>query len=143
MKRMKITLKNKELQPAIEFLMGIPLKRAESRHRTKLVNLLRESLEELSKAETALMNEAGLLNSDGELLPDDERDVETVKQFNADQAVLYDEEVIIQGGTYAKNIEQIPDILNNYDEEMSGGTAEIYDRLLDEFEKNTEVKVAE
>ena len=54
--------------------------------------------------------------------------------FNAEQQILADEKVTIEGGMYAKNIEEIPRILNEYDGELSGKDAEIYDRLLDEME---------
>ena len=37
---------------------------------------------------------------------------------------------------YSKNIEELPRILNEYDGDLSGQEAEIYDRLLDEFEKS-------
>jgi hypothetical protein len=36
---------------------------------------------------------------------------------------------------YARNFDEIPRILEDYDGMLSGKDAEVYDRLLDEFEK--------
>ena len=46
-----------------------------------------------------------------------------------------EEEVVIEGGMYARNFDEIPRILEDYDGMLSGKDAEVYDRLLDEFEK--------
>ena len=46
-----------------------------------------------------------------------------------------EEEVVIEGGMYVRNFDEIPRILEDYDGMLSGKDAEVYDRLLDEFEK--------
>lgn len=132
---MKIELKNKELSPAINFLKAMNLRAKDSRCRSKLVKLLTDALQDLGEEEKKLMSENNLLDESGSLLGESERDPEMVRAFNREQTTLMDEVVIIEGGLYAKNIDEIPRILAEYDGAMSGVDAEIYDRLLDEFEK--------
>lgn len=134
---MKITLKNNELAPAINFLEGMTLKaNKDSRHRTKLVKRIREAFTELSDEEKSLMEKFNLLDANGQLKNSENQDVKDVAAFNKEQGILMDEEVVIEGGMYAQNFDEVPRILNEYDGMLSGKDAEIYDRLLDEFEKN-------
>ncbi|MDT2701281.1 DUF1617 family protein [Enterococcus gallinarum] len=133
---MKITLKNNELAPAINFLEGMTLKaNKDSRHRTKLVKRIREAFTELSDEEKSLMEKFNLLDANGQLKNSENQDVKDVAAFNKEQEILMDEEVVIEGGMYARNFDEVPRILNEYDGMLSGKDAEIYDRLLDEFEK--------
>lgn len=132
---MKITLKNKELAPAINFLQGLKLKNADSRHRSKLVKLLVKAFEELSEEEQELLKKHDLLDNEGAIKESEEQDINKAKEFKKEQSVLMDEEVVIEGGMYAKNIDELPRILNEIDVELDGNEAEIYDRLLDEMEK--------
>lgn len=132
---MKIELKNKELSQAINFLSAMNLRAKDSRHRSKLVKILAKAFKELGEEETKLMEDNHLLDESGTLLKDTDRKPEDVRTFNKEQEALMDEVVTIEGGLYSKNIDEIPRILAEYDGEMSGVDAEIYDRLLDEFEK--------
>ena len=132
---MKIELKNKELSTAINFLKGMTLQAKDSRCRSKLVKLLTTAFNELTDEEKKLMEENGLLNEDGELKKENELDNEKIKKFNKEQDALMDEVVVIEGGMYAKNIDEMPRILDEYSGELAGSDAEIYDRLLDEMEK--------
>lgn len=132
---MKIELKNKELSQAINFLSAMNLRAKDSRHRSKLVKILTKAFKELGEEETKLMEDNHLLDESGALLKDADRKPEDVRTFNKEQEALMDEVVTIEGGLYSKNIDEIPRILAEYDGEMSGVDAEIYDRLLDEFEK--------
>lgn len=132
---MKITLKNNELAPAINFLEGMTLTaNKDSRHRTKLVKQIREAFMELSEEEKVLMDKFNLLDDDGQLKDRKDQLQSDIASFNKEQAELMEEEVIIEGGMYARNIDEIPRILEAYDGMLSGEEAEIYDRLLDEFE---------
>ena len=132
---MKIELKNRELKAAINFLSAMNLKAKDSRCRSKLVNLLTMAFQVLSNDEKKLMEENSLLDDSGVLLDESKRNPLNVASFNKEQEVLMDEVVTIEGGLYAKNIDEIPRILSEYDGALSGREAEIYDRLLDEFEK--------
>lgn len=140
---MTLVLTNKELAPAINFLQSINLKAADSRHRSKLVKLLQKAYEEFGIEERSLMEKFDLLDSDGKLLAEEKRILANVHKFNEEQSILNDERIVIEGGLFSRNIDEIPRILNEYDGELSGQEAEIYDRLLDEFEKNSDEKGAE
>lgn len=48
--------------------------------------------------------------------------------------ILLEEEIIVEGGMYAKNLSEVQRILSEYDGVLSGEEAQIYDRLMDEFE---------
>ncbi|URZ87559.1 hypothetical protein [Floricoccus penangensis] len=130
---MQITLKNKELVPAVNFLQSLSLKASDSRHRSKFVKDLSKGIEDLSQSEQDLLSEIGLLNERGEV---DESNQELVKEYNKVRKDLLEEKVVFDGGIHAKSLEMLSVILINLEIELSGIDAEIYDRLLDEFEKN-------
>lgn len=132
---MKIILKNKELKTAINFLSNMNLRAKDSRHRSKLVKLLTKAFAELGDEEKKLMSECDLLDESGDLKAEGDRDLKKVAEFNSEQADLMEEEVIIEGGMYSRNFDEMPRILSEYDEVISGIDAEIYDKLMDEFEK--------
>lgn len=133
---MKITLKNKELISAINFLESMDLKaNKDSRHRTKLVKLIRKAFSELIDEEKELLKKFDLLDQDGQVKPEKDQNKQDAVAFNKEREILMDEEVVIEGGMYAKNLDELPRILSEYEGILSGTNAEIYDRLLDEFEK--------
>ena len=129
---MKITLKNTELPTAIQFLKDLNLKGSDSRCRSKLVKLLEVPMQEFAQDEAELLKEYDLLDEQGQIKQDGEQ--EKVRQFKVEQNKLYQEQVIIDSGTYTPQIEKLKDILENIKIELSGDNAEIYDRLLDEME---------
>lgn len=133
---MKINLKNRELKPAIDFLENIDLKaNKDSRHRTKLVKQIRMAFEEFVEEEKELMIKFRLLDEENRLKKEEERALQDVLSFSKEQSILLEEEVVIEGGMYAKNFDQIPRILEEYNGMLSGKEADIYDRLMDEFEQ--------
>ncbi|QGN31256.1 DUF1617 family protein [Enterococcus casseliflavus] len=131
---MCIKLKNKEITTAINFLDRMNLKPKDSRHRSKFVKQLNKALLELSEEEKTLMNKFELIDSNGQLKSDNDRKIDNVLAFNREQTILLEEEIIVEGGMYAKNLSEIQRILSEYDGVLSGEEAQIYDRLLDEFE---------
>lgn len=135
---MKIKLRNKELGAAIHFLTEMNLvANKDSRHRSKLIKLLTPALEELITEEQKLIESCGIADDQGKLLPPEKRDPEKTIAFSKDQQILLNEEVVIDGGMFEKNLKELFRILNEYEGELSGEDAEIYDRLLDEFEKDS------
>lgn len=143
-----LEIENKYLVDASELLKGMSLPAKDSRHRSKFVKLLEQAIFELNNSEMELAKEYGNLDENGELAITENgsftcKTPEARKQFETERTDLLNEKVVIEGGMFARNIDEIPRILNEYDGELSGKTAEVYDRLLDEFEKNTEEKGAE
>lgn len=135
---MKITLRNSELVPATNFLQGMALKASDSRHRSKLVKRLVEAVNSLQESEKQLLEAYGKKDEQGNLIETEGRyDLipEKAKEYQSEHKILLDEEVVIESGLFAKNFEEVPRILQKFDGELSGKDAEIYDRLLDEFEK--------
>lgn len=130
---MNITLKNAELHAAIKFLKDLKLKGGDSRCRSKLVKLLETPMQEFLQDETELFKEYDLLDERGKIKQDG--DPEKVAQFKVEQNRLYQECVQINSGMYTPQIENLKNILENINIELSGEQAEIYDRLLDEMEK--------
>ena len=136
---MKIELKNYELVPAVSFLSDMSIKANEVRPVTKLKKLLISAVEDLQESQQELIKEYGQKDEQGELLVNDQGEyVFEPKQkaaYLAELKKLYDEVVVIDGGIHAKVIEKLGGILAGYTVEISGKDAEVYDRLLDEFEK--------
>ena len=139
----ELHLKNMEIVPAMNFLSKMTLVNKESRCRNKLLKMLGKALTGLQESETELLEAYGVKDENGEFkrTPDGngyELKKGTEKQYASERKLLLEEVVSIKGGMYAQNISQVQEILYNYSGELSGIDAEIYDRLLDEFENNEE-----
>jgi hypothetical protein len=137
---MKIQLKNNEVIPAIDFLQKMPLKSADSRHRTKFVKLLNAILPELQESERELVGEYCEKNEQGKPLVDADGKIrlvkETASEYRVEHAKLMAEIATIDSGQFAANIAELPRILQEYNGDLSNKEADIYDTLLDQFELN-------
>lgn len=137
---MKITLKNYELGAALLFIQNMELKAADSRHRSKFKKALMEAVQGLQESELELYDLYGRKDHEGQLIVNEEKTGYEVKpeyrnQFYQEMNVLLDEEIVIKSGLYAKNFEKFGEVLAEYNGVISGKEADIYDRLMDEFEK--------
>lgn len=137
---MKITLKNYELGAALLFISKIELKAADSRQRSKFKKALIAAVEGLQESELELYEQYGQKGDDGKLIINKDQTGYLIRdeynsKFAKEMNVLLDEEVIIESGLYAKNFEKFGDVLMKYNGVISGKEADIYDRLMDEFEK--------
>lgn len=140
---MEIKLQNKYIVPGANFLQTIKLKGADSRARSKLVKLLAVAAKELEDAEMELLEEFGVKGEDGKLLPDSTGTgynliAETSADYHKQHNILLDEWAEISGGTYVNHIDKVLEILNNYDGELDGKDAEVYDELLNAMEESKE-----
>ena len=63
---------------------------------------------------------------------------ETAREYLVERDKLFSEIAEIEGGTYTSHLELMRQILADYDEELDGDNAALYDALWDAFE---EVKV--
>lgn len=146
-KDFKLTFYNYELILAIQFLQEMELKPSDSRHRTKLVKELVSLNEELVKEQMELIEIYGERNeSDNSLMYNESNGsyiikVDKKQEYNQENKKLLLEEVVITGGPYIHNIKQMESILANYTGELSGEQANIYDKILDEFEKNNQENI--
>lgn len=139
---MKLTFKNNELVVGINFLQSLELKGSDSRHRSKFVKKLKLALEDYSESQQALVDEFGLKDDDGNFKTNQDGDIllvpEMIKEYKVESVKLANEAVVIEAGTYVNNFKHVPEILENYDGILEGKNAEIYDRILDEFDKEEE-----
>ncbi|MDO7880408.1 MAG: DUF1617 family protein [Enterococcus mundtii] len=148
MKKVTITLKNYELGTALAFIAKMDLKAASaSRHRSKFKKELLKAVEGLQESEMELYDQYGEKDSDGKLIINETQTNYEIKdskknQFAQELHALLDEEVVIESGLYAKNFSLFGKVLAEYNGMISGKEADIYDRLMDEFEKeeNQDVK---
>lgn len=144
---MKITLKNYELGSTLLFISKMELKAVDSRHRSKFKKAVTKAVEGLQESEMDLYEQYGQKDDEGKLIINKDQTGYVVKdehrlQFVEEMNVLLDEEVVIESGLYAKNFAKFGEALMNYNGVISGKEADIFDRLMDEFEKeeNQDVK---
>ena len=131
-------MKNSLLVPSVNFLQNMKLRGSASRARTKLVNLMLTTVNELSQSELALIKEYGELDESGnpiklengsyKIKPD------VLAEFNAEHLVLLNENAEVEGPTYEDHLKDCLDFLNNYEGELAGTDAQAYDALLDALE---------
>lgn len=136
----KLELTPLELTPAITLLQKLPLKKQASRDRSKLVKLLSTALDSFSADEIDLFKQYCELDEHGELVQDEGGHYKPLpdkrEELNAEHQKMLSDPLTIEGGLYTHNIDRVPAILEKIDIDLSNQDAEIYDRLLDEFEAN-------
>lgn len=145
---MKIILQNGELSAAINFLSSMEIRgMKKSRQRSKLKEALLAAVTEYHNSQMELFEKYGQKNNSGELIFNKDRTGYEVKKefhqaYREDMIILLTEEVVIDGGIHANLISGFGETLADYDGILSGEDADIYDRLMDEFEKeeNQDVK---
>lgn len=131
--------KNAELIPTINFLQKIELKAKDSRARSKVIILLSKKLEELQNDERSLLEHYSEKDDSGHPIMIDsntfslseENSIEVAKE----RAELLNETAVIVTTEYKEYLKRLQEALENYDSELSGSDAEMYDRLLDELER--------
>lgn len=131
---MNITMKNRDLAKAINFLNSLNLKGKDSRSRSKFIRLLEKYFEELKDDELELLREFNLLDENGNIKQDTD-DTESIRLFNIEQEKLYSEKVVINCEDIIDRMITLKEVLENLDTELSGDDAYIYDYVLDEMEK--------
>lgn len=135
---MKLRFKTAEVPLAVQFLRGLSLSGSQSRARSKLVKQLAEALNAASEDEIELYKQYSETDATGELVKDDQgrfiTPPEKQAELNAEHEKLMAEPIVIDGGMYAEQIAGLQQVLADYDGQLSGDDAQIYDRILDEFE---------
>lgn len=135
---MKLRFKTAEVPLAVQFLRGLSLSGSHSRARSKLVKQLAEALNAASEDEIELYKQYSETDAAGELVKDDQgrfiTPPEKQAELNSEHEKLMAEPIVIDGGMYAEQIAGLQQVLADYDGQLSGDDAQIYDRILDEFE---------
>jgi hypothetical protein len=138
---MKVEIKNMYLEPAIKLLFDLPLKRKQSRHRTKFVKLLNEQLKDVMEQKKEIIKEHANSDENGEPKTfenengQQEYDFKDKKAFQEDMEELYEEKLIIEGSGHKEVLETVKGVLLETDEEFKGQQAMVYDYLCDQLEE--------
>ena len=135
---MKITLQNQELQPAISLLQRLSLKPGDSRHRSKMVKLLLEAAKTYDEDSNSLLESYANKSADGSpIINGNQYDVpkDKLTELGVERKHLNEEERVIEGGMYVRNIDAMPEVLENITETLSGQEADIYDKIMDQFDE--------
>jgi hypothetical protein len=135
---MKIKLQNQHIITLIPFLQEMKLRGEKSRARSKFLSLAMESFYSLHESEVELLKEYAELDENGEPKRNETGFTlkkETALEYHAERDKLFCEIAEIEGGTYTSHLELIRQILAEYDEELYGDNAALYDALCDAFEE--------
>ena len=139
---MRIRLQNHYLVPLIPFLRGMKLRGARSRARSKFLALALEAYAALHESEVELLREYAVLDGDGNPLAAGDGSFSLkeglAQEYLAERGKLFDEVAEIEGGTYAEHLKLMRQVLLEYDEELDGENAALYDALCEAFERTTE-----
>ena len=132
---MKIKLQNRHILTLIPFLQNMKLKGEHSRARSKFLALATTAYYSLHDSEVELLKEYAVLDDNGEPLSNEDGGFtireEVFKEYFTEREKLFNEIAEIEGGTYSGHISVMRQILADYDEELSGETAALYDALWD------------
>ena len=138
---MRIKLQNKHIVTLIPFLQNMKLRGERSRARSKFLEIAMKSYYSLHESEVELLKEYAVLDDSGEPKQSENEFTlkeETAREYLIERDKLFSEVAEIEGGTYTAHLELMRQILTDYDEELDGDNAALYDALWDAFE---EVKV--
>jgi len=144
---MIIKMKNSVLDGYIVFLSDLKLKAKDSRMRTRFIKILQDKLELLVKEEDTLKKEHAKIDENGDIIynetkmPDGENVkgfmVKNIEKYNADLSELLNEDFVIEiNEERLEMIETVKEAVFNYDLELSGKEASIYDSLCTMLEDN-------
>lgn len=133
---MKLEIKNAYLKDIIDLLFDLSLKGKESRHRSKLINLLNDRLKEVEEDRVELAKEHAEKDEEGEPVVEDKRyKIKDLDSFKDELNELFDEPFIIEGENNKLMLKTVSRALSNTDKEFSGAEAVIYNYLCEQLEK--------
>ena len=138
---MRIQLKNQYLVPLIPFLRDIKLRGERSRARSKFLALALVAYGALHESEVDLLKEYAVLDENGNPKAAEDGSFSlrdgVLGEYMAERNKLFNEVAEIDGGTYAEHFALMRRILLDYDEELIGENAELYNALCDAFEEGS------
>lgn len=137
---MKIKIANQHLQPVAELLAGMPLKAAQSRARSKLLTLVKEAIARFGEDEYDLVTHYATLDENGRPIFADDgtfmlADPDKASEFLEVRQNLLTSIAEVSGPTYDGHDKDIRQLLDGYEGELSGVSAEAYDVLYDAITK--------
>lgn len=133
---MRITIPNRHLATTITLLDSMPLKAAQSRARTKLLTLIKDAHVRFAEDEYALVAEYANLDDAGTPVIEKGgtfalQDPTKTTEFLTAREELFASEAEVAGATYTNHLADVKTLLDNYDGELSGESADAYDVIYD------------
>lgn len=137
---MKMEIKNGEITAYVEFLQKLNLKSRASRGRTKLIKLLDKKIDEFNADLNSVRDEFFKKDDKGHFIQDDNgklviKDGVSVGEAQAEADKLTNENAVILLDEYEQQIKAMYQALDEYDGELSGTDATIYDDLMEKLEQ--------
>ncbi|WP_407455268.1 DUF1617 family protein [Ligilactobacillus aviarius] len=133
-------IKNGEITAYVEFLQNLNLKSRASRGRTKLIKLLDKKIDEFNADLNSVRDEFFKKDDKGHFVQDDNgklviKDGVSVGEAQAEADKLTNENAVILLDEYEQQIKAMYQALDEYDGELSGTDATIYDDLMEKLEQ--------
>lgn len=136
---MKMEIKNGEITAYVEFLQKLNLKSRASRGRTKLIKLLEKKINEFNMDLNSLRDEYFKKDEQGQFIQENGRlvvkDGVSVSEAQSEADELNNENAVILLDEYQEQIKAMYQALDEYDDELSGTDATIYDDLMEKLEQ--------
>lgn len=142
---MRLLIPNRHLGAIGELLDAMVLPPAPSRARSKLLDLVKDAQMRFSKDEYDLVTTHATLDGDGKPIIGEDgtfqlRQDTDGAQFLRLREELLDSVVEVQGPTYTTHLAEIARVLTEYDEPLSGQSAQAYSVLFDAVEAAQEAE---
>ena len=139
-------IKNGEITAYVEFLQKLNLKSRASRGRTKLIKLLEKKINEFNMDLNSLRDEYFKKDEQGQFIQENGRlvvkDGVSVAEAQSEADELNNENAVILLDEYQEQIKAMYQALDEYDGELSGTDATIYDDLMEKLEQAQKQKEA-
>lgn len=136
---MKMEIKNGEITAYVDFLQKLNLKSRASRGRTKLIKLLEKKINEFNMDLNSLRDEYFKKDEQGQFIQENGKlvvkDGVIVGEAQAEADKLTNENAVILLDEYEQQIKAMYQALDEYDGELSGTDATIYDDLMEKLEQ--------
>ena len=132
-------IKNGEITAYVEFLQKLNLKSRASRGRTKLIKLLEKKINEFNMDLNSLRDEYFKKDEQGQFIQENGKlvvkDGVSIAEAQSEADELNNENAVILLDEYEQQIKAMYQALDEYDGELSGTDATIYDDLMDKLEQ--------
>lgn len=142
-------LKNRHLRKATEFLLNeVSAKGKKNIHRMRIVKALQEQHKKYAEEELELVREYAELDEQGDLIPlqsggfklkGNKKDFKKLqKEFEKHQNELMDEYFVLDDINLQSSLKTVEKLVNEFDKELIGVSAEAHFYLVEAFEKQEE-----
>ena len=136
---MKMEIKNGEITAYVTFLEKLNLKSRASRGRTKLIKLLEKKINEFNMDLNSLRDEYFKKDEQGQFIQENGKlvvkDGVSIAEAQSEADKLTNENAVILLDEYKEQIKAMYQALDEYDDELSGTDATIYDDLMEKLEQ--------